>query len=132
MKFETRSKPLTIFTFASLTDIILQLLIFFLLTSSFITQSGVRIQLPKSETREQISDRNIIITLTSDGEIYVFNEKIKKEELSVKLTELSKNQTDKLVILRADKSIAIQEVIDVMDIARAAGLTRFVVATQLR
>ncbi len=132
MRFETRNKPLTIFTFASLTDIVLLLLIFFLLTSSFITQSGIRIQLPKSETREQISDRNIIITLTSNGEIFVFNEKVKKDDLQAKLTEVSKNQADKLVVLRADKSVAIQEVIDVMDIARTTGLTRFVVATQLR
>jgi len=132
MKFETRNKPLTIFTFASLTDIVLLLLIFFLLTSSFITQSGIRIQLPKAETREQISDRNIIITLTSNGEIYVFNEKVAKNDLSAKLTEISKDQKDKLVVLRADKSVAIQEVIDVMDIARTTGLTRFVVATQLR
>jgi biopolymer transport protein ExbD len=70
--------------------------------------------------------------LTSNGEIYVFNEKVAKNDLSAKLTEISKDQKDKLVVLRADKSIAIQEVIDVMDIARATGLTRFVVATQLR
>ena len=88
MKFELRNKPLTIFTFASLTDIILQLLIFFLLTSSFITQSGIRIQLPISETREQISDRHIIITLTAENEIYVFGEKVLKGDLPTKLKEV--------------------------------------------
>ncbi len=132
MKFELRNKPLTIFTFASLTDIILQLLIFFLLTSSFITQSGIRIQLPVSETKEQISDRHIIITLTAENEIYVFGEKVLKEELPTKLKEVSDGQTDKLVVLRADKSVPIQEVIDVMDISKSVGLTRFVVATQVR
>lgn len=132
MKFELRNKPLTIFTFASLTDIILQLLIFFLLTSSFITQSGIRIQLPISETREQISDRHIIITLTAENEIYVFGEKVLKGDLPTKLKEVSDGKTDKLVVLRADKSVPIQEVIDVMDISKSVGLTRFVVATQVR
>lgn len=132
MKFETRNKPLTVFTFASLTDIILQLLIFFLLTSSFITQSGIRIQLPISETREQISDRHIIITLTERNEIYVFGERVFKENLSLKLKEISDGKTDKLVVLRADRSVPIQEVIDVMDIAKSTGLTRFVVATQVK
>ncbi|CUT00918.1 ExbD/TolR family protein [Candidatus Kryptobacter tengchongensis] len=132
MKFETRNKPLTVFTFASLTDIILQLLIFFLLTSSFITQSGIRIQLPISETREQISDRHIIITLTERNEIYVFGERVLKENLSLKLKEISDGKTDKLVVLRADRSVPIQEVIDVMDIAKSTGLTRFVVATQVK
>lgn len=132
MKFETRNKPLTVFTFASLTDIILQLLIFFLLTSSFITQSGIRIQLPISETREQISDRHIIITLTERNEIYVFGERVFKENLSLKLKEISDGRTDKLVVLRADRSVPIQEVIDVMDIAKSTGLTRFVVATQVK
>ncbi|MFN3135382.1 MAG: ExbD/TolR family protein [Candidatus Kryptonium sp.] len=132
MKFEVRNKPLTIFTFASLTDIILQLLIFFLLTSSFITQSGIRIQLPISETKEQISDRHIIITLTAENEIYVFSEKVSKENLPSKLKEVSVGKMDKLVVLRADRSVPIQEVIDVMDISKSVGLTRFVVATQVR
>ncbi len=132
MKFETRNKPLTIFTFASLTDIILQLLIFFLLTSSFITQSGIKIQLPISQTKEQISDRHIIITLTAGGEIYVFAEKVLKEDLSSKLREISDGKPEKLVVLRADKTVSIQDVIDVMDIAKSAGLTRFVVATQVK
>lgn len=132
MKFETRNKPLTIFTFASLTDIILQLLIFFLLTSSFITQSGIRIQLPISETKEQISDRHIIITLTAGNEIYVFGEKVLKEDLSLKLKEILNGKTEKLVVLRADRNVPIQEVIDVMDIAKSSGLTRFVVATQVK
>lgn len=131
MKFEPRNKPLTIFTFASLTDIVLLLLIFFLLTSSFITQSGVRIQLPRSEVKEQLSDRHIIITLTSENEIYVFNEKVEKGSLSAKLKDIS-GDGSRLVVLRADRSVPIQEVIDIMDIAKSAGLTRFVVATQVK
>ncbi len=132
MKFEMRNKPLTVFTFASLTDIVLQLLIFFLLTSSFITQSGIRIELPRSETKEQLSDKHIIITLTAGNEIFVFNEKVSKENLSRKLKEISHGELDKLVVLRADKVVPIQEVIDVMDIAKLSGFTRFVVATQVK
>ncbi len=132
MKFEIRNKPLTIFTFASLTDIVLLLLIFFLLTSSFITQSGIRIQLPQSKTKEQLSDRHIIVTLTSESEIYVFNEKVGKDDLPTKLKEISGDDRDRLVVLRADRDVPIQGVIDVMDIARSVGLTRFVVATQVK
>lgn len=132
MKFEPRNKPLTFFTFASLTDIVLLLLIFFLLTSSFITQSGIRIQLPRSEMKEQLSDKYIIITLTPENEIYLFNEKVEKANLSLKLKEFLGKEKDKLVVLRADKSVPIQEVIDIMDITKSVGLTRFVVATQVR
>lgn len=132
MKFEVRNKPLVIFTFVSMTDIVLLLLIFFLLTSSFIAQSGIRIQLPQSETKEQLSGRHIIITLTFENEIYIFNEKVEKENLSAKLREISGGDRDKLVVLRADRNVPIQEIIDVMDIARSVGLTRFVVATQVK
>lgn len=132
MKFEVRNKPLVIFTFVSMTDIVLLLLIFFLLTSSFIAQSGIRIQLPQSETKEQLSGRHIIITLTFENEIYIFNEKVEKENLSAKLREISVGDRDKLVVLRADRNVPIQEIIDVMDIARSVGLTRFVVATQVK
>ena len=88
--------------------------------------------MPISETREQISDRHIIITLTAENEIYVFGEKVLKGDLPTKLKEVSDGKTDKLVVLRADKNVPIQEVIDVMDISKSVGLTRFVVATQVR
>jgi biopolymer transport protein ExbD len=132
MKFKTRNKLLTFFTFASLTDIVLLLLIFFLLTSSFIAQSGIKIHLPRAETREQISSRNIFITLTADGKIYLFTDKITKDSLKVKLDELSAIKGDRTVILRADRSVPIQSVIDVMDIARSSGFKKFIVATQLK
>jgi biopolymer transport protein ExbD len=48
MKFSTQLKPLSVFSHSSLTDIVFLLLIFFLLSSSFVVQSGIKIQLPKS------------------------------------------------------------------------------------
>ena len=70
--------------------------------------------------------------MTAENEIYVFGEKVLKGDLPTKLKEVSDGKTDKLVVLRADKNVQIQEVIDVMDISKSVGLTRFVVATQVR
>jgi biopolymer transport protein ExbD len=72
------------------------------------------------------------VTLTSENEIYVFNDKIGKDGLSMKLKEISGDDKSKLVVLRADRNVPIQGVIDVMDIAKSVGLTRFVVATQVK
>lgn len=46
MKFQTSNKPIALFSFSSLTDIVMLLLIFFLLTSQFVIQTGVKVKLP--------------------------------------------------------------------------------------
>ena len=67
MKFKTENKLLTAFNFSSLTDIVFLLLIFFLLSSTFIVQPGIKVKLPKSETTEITSDKNITISIARDG-----------------------------------------------------------------
>jgi len=67
MKFERNHKILPNFNYASLTDIVLQLLIFFLLASSFVSSPGIKVALPKARSAEAQSDRQTVITLTHGG-----------------------------------------------------------------
>ena len=53
MKFEMTKKPISIFSFSSLTDIVMLLLIFFMLTSQFVVQTGVKVKLPGAKNNEQ-------------------------------------------------------------------------------
>ena len=76
MNFKSDQKLLTVFSFASLTDIVLLLLIFFLLSSSFVFQPGIKVQLPKAETGEQQSDRSLVVTLTEQGAIFLDTERV--------------------------------------------------------
>lgn len=130
MKFKTSNEPLSIFAYSSLTDIVMLLLIFFLLTSQFVIQTGVKVKLPGSKTNEQSIPSKLIVTLTSDGGIFVGNEKIGINELPGKLETVRLGQLEDNVIIRADKTVAVDLVIKVIDAAKSVGIDKFTIETE--
>ena len=130
MKFKSEQKHLSVFAFSSLTDIVMLLLIFFLLSSSFVVQPGIKVQLPKSETGEVDSKRQIIISLTEQGSIFLNSEQVTTETLGAKLSALIGKESDRVVVINADKNVNLQSAVQVMDIAKGVGASRFLIATQ--
>jgi biopolymer transport protein ExbD len=130
MRFKSEQKFLSVFAFSSLTDIVLLLLIFFLLSSSFVVQPGIKVQLPKSETGEVDSKRTIIISLTEQGTIYLNSEQVSTESLKGKLASLLQGEQEKVVVINADRNVNLQSAVQVMDIAKGVGASRFLIATR--
>lgn len=130
MKFKTSSEPLSIFAYSSLTDIVMLLLIFFLLTSQFVIQTGVKVKLPGSKTNEQTIPSRLIVTLTSGGGIFVGNEEIGINELSGKLESVKLGILEDNLIIRSDKSVAVDMVIKVIDAAKSVGIDKFTIETE--
>jgi len=130
MKFSTQLKPLSVFSHSSLTDIVFLLLIFFLLSSSFVVQSGIKIQLPKSIAAEQETLRQIVVTVTEKGVIYLNDKQVGAETLGGQLAPLLERNRDKVVIIKADQMVSLQNAVQVMDIAKGVGAKRLVIATQ--
>lgn len=130
MKFEMENKPLNIFNFSSLTDIVLLLLIFFLLTSQFVIQTGVKVKLPGSKTNEQTLQTKLIVSITSDSKVFLGSESVGLDGLSLKLDEAAKNSTDKNLVIRADKEVNIDMVIKVIDAAKGVGIDKFTIQTE--
>ncbi|MBM2840379.1 MAG: biopolymer transport protein ExbD/TolR [Bacteroidetes bacterium] len=129
MRLKTENRLLTSFSVSSLTDIVMLLLIFFLLSSSFVTQPGIKVQLPKAETGETPNDKNIAITLTEKGMLFLNAERVTLESLGQKLAAAMKNNHEGVVVIRADKNVTLQNTVQVIDIAKAVGATRFMIAT---
>jgi biopolymer transport protein ExbD len=130
MKFKTSSEPLSIFAYSSLTDIVMLLLIFFLLTSQFVIQTGVKVKLPGSKTNEQSIPSNLIVTLTSSGGIFVANEEVNINELPAKLESIKLGKLEENLIIRSDKTVSIDFVIKVIDAAKSAGIDKFTIETE--
>ncbi len=130
MKLQSENKLLTMFSFSGLTDIVLLLLIFFLLSSSFVVQPGIKVQLPKAEAGETQTEKNIIVTLTEKGQLFVNAQQVSLESFGQKLSAALNNDNAKIVIIKADKNVTLQNTVQVIDIAKAVGATRFMIATQ--
>ncbi|MBI9072236.1 MAG: biopolymer transporter ExbD [Melioribacteraceae bacterium] len=130
MKFETANKRLEIFSFSSLTDIVMLLLIFFLLTSQFVIQTGVKVKLPGAKNNEQTTPSRVIVSITKAGEFFLGSEKVPLQNLALKIEQLIANVKDKNLVIRADKSVEFDRVIKVMDAAKGVGVTKFIMETE--
>ncbi|MFZ1288612.1 MAG: biopolymer transporter ExbD [Melioribacteraceae bacterium] len=130
MKFEMKEKPLSAFNFSSLTDIVFLLLIFFLLSSQFVIQTGVKVKLPASKMNEQSMATKLIVSITEENEVYVGSEKTDISSVALKLVDLMQNITENNLVIRADKTVDIDLVIQVIDAAKAVGIEKFTIETE--
>jgi biopolymer transport protein ExbD len=130
MKFSTSNQPLTIFSYSSLTDIVLLLVIFFLLTSQFVIQTGVKVKLPGSKINELSEPTKMIVTITSAGVIYAGPDQTTIDMLSGKLTEMRGVSEESSLVIRADKTVQIDIVIKVIDAAKSVGIGKFTIETE--
>lgn len=128
-KDEDRIKPLTLFSQSSLTDIVLLLLIFFLLTSSFVTNFGIKVDIPRAETGAQTENQFISVAVTKDGEFYVDGNITSSGMLASAIREARSNKPQAALVLRADKESIVDNAVRVMNIAKALDL-RIIMATE--
>lgn len=130
MKFQVSKQPLSIFSYSSLTDIVMLLVVFFLLTSQFVIQTGVKVKLPGSKLNERSEPTMMIVTLTEAGGVYLGQDEVGIDQLAFKLGEAQiQTQSDNLII-RSDKSVSIEMIIKVIDAAKASEIEKFTIETE--
>lgn len=112
---------------APLIDIIFQLLIFFMLTSSFIMQPGIKVNLPKAVTSEVVKVENIEISITGENVIYLNGKIVNFQELKDYLKQTEKRE--KNILIKADKRASLGRVVEIWDMARELGVSHINIAT---
>ncbi|MBU4305149.1 MAG: biopolymer transporter ExbD [Candidatus Omnitrophica bacterium] len=112
-----------------LVDMVFLLLIFFMLTSSFIVLPGITINLPKAVTSEIIKEKNLILTINSDNVLYLNEKPITFSELTGFLDEMVKSKQEKPILIKADKDTQLGTVVKVWDICRKVGVSQINIAT---
>lgn len=115
-------KPLSIFATAGLTDIVLLLLIFFLLTSSFVTNFGIRVDIPRAETASLAEQNFINVTVTNDGSFYVMGEAVSRANVASSIRQQHQQHPQATLVVRADKNAIIDDAVHVMNIGKALNL----------
>lgn len=128
-KDEDRLESLTLFSQSSLTDIVLLLLIFFLLTSSFVTNFGIKVDVPNAETGAQTDNRFISVAITNKGEFYVDGNRVGSGQLAAEIRRVKQNKPEGTLVLRADKEAIVDNAVRVMNIAKALDL-KIIMATE--
>jgi len=112
---------------APLIDMVFQLLIFFMLTSSFVMQPGIKINLPKAVTSEVVKPENIEIIISSENVTYLDGKVVNAGELKKLLTQVSKR--DQSVLIKSDRRASLGRVVEIWDMARDLGISQINIAT---
>lgn len=116
---------------APLIDVVFLLLIFFMLTSHFDIATGISINLPKvAQKAFYKEDRKIGLTMDKAGNIYLKGERIEPGKLGPRLRGLVEKEGLIYLVLSADKDVKHGRVVQVMDIAKKAGVPSIVIAAQ--
>jgi biopolymer transport protein ExbD len=114
----------------SMVDIVLVLLLFFMVTSSFVHQSHLSMELPKAQQATAGEPKTpITIDLSAAGQVRMNKQVVPMSDLAGQLKVLAAKDPERVIVLRADKNTTQQYVIDVLDAAQEAGLTRISFAT---
>jgi len=126
-------KPAVVLELTPLIDCIFQLLIFFLLTASFITTPNLGVELPKASAKASTTQqRDLIVVVTRKGEIQYEGSNVSFDQLLKRLQGVYKERPGARVLIQADRKAYHGEVVKVMDVAKSIGFRRLGVAIQTR
>ena len=105
-----------------LVDVMLVLLIIFMVTAPLI-QSGVKVDLPRASAQQmEHQEEKLVLTITRDRRVYLGSSEIPPAELERKLASNARIQKDKELYLHADRSLPYGQVVEIMAVARRAGV----------
>ena len=134
MTMRFRDKRITRISIINLTpmvDVLFLILLFFLVTSSFIEQPNIKLELPSTKyaSASKLEEHTLIIS--QDGKLFFQDQPIERKNLISVLKNAFSKQEDKTLVLKADKNATYGVVIDIMDAAKGAGLKKIVAPTLL-
>ncbi|OHB39947.1 MAG: hypothetical protein A2Y09_05515 [Planctomycetes bacterium GWA2_39_15] len=105
------------------------ILLFFLVTSSFIEQPNIKLELPSTKYASTSKLEERVLTISQDGKFFFQNKPVERNDLVSVLKNAFPKQDDKTLIMRADKNVSYGVIIEVMDAAKGAGLKRILAPT---
>jgi len=117
---------------APLVDVVLNLLLFFMLTSHLIEQPAIKIRLPDSTTAESMKEISQTITITKDGEIYFVDKRIDLKNLRAAIQSSLPNGEEGLLRIKADREVDVGLLVGVIDEVRLSDVKTFSIVTERR
>jgi len=116
MGLRSRNKVSADFNMSSMTDIVFLLLIFFMLTSTLVSPNALKLLLPSSKART-LEKQTVSVSITKDIAFFINENKVQEANIERELKLLLNNIDEAAIILHTDKTVDIEHVVKVMDIA---------------
>lgn len=125
-----RRGPIAEINMIPLIDVSLVLLIIFMVMTPFLVQQQIRVNLPKSVTATEASDKPIVIMIQREGAMSLNGKAVSASTMEAELESLVLAQPDRPVVIQADKDIALQKVVTIMDLAKRLRVSRLGISVE--
>jgi len=132
MQIREKPKRRVIINITSLIDVLFLLLIFFMVSSTFLEQPGMKLDLPETSQKAAVKRDAVTVYVTRDENIFFDDEKIEFEQLAERLRDAAGDVGDDGILLQADENVRYGLVVKVMDAIKQSGIHKMVVATKIR
>lgn len=116
MRFQRRSRLHSEVSTSSLNDIMFMLLLFFLIISTMVNPSVIKLMLPKADGEATMSKKMITVTVDANRSIAVDDAPVSMDMLESTLQSKLKDALDPTVILKVDASLNVQDFVDILDV----------------
>ncbi len=117
MSLKSRNKVSANFSMSSMTDIVFLLLIFFMITSTLVNPNALKLLLPQSSTQTKAKPLTSV-SITKDYKYYIEDTRVNFKDLERKLIDRLGNDEDVYIALHADKSVDLEHIVPIMNIAK--------------
>ena len=131
MQFKTRKKRRVLINITSLIDVLFLLLIFLMISSTFLEQPGIKLELPGAQSAILIEQKEFTLFINKENKLFLNKTEVSMETLEEKLKAALPEMKDGSLILKADQDVSHGIVVKVMDCVKTSGVKKLIIGTKL-
>jgi biopolymer transport protein ExbD len=131
MQLRDKPRKKVFINITSLIDVTFMMLLFFMITSSFLEQPGIKLELPPARSGAPTSEpQGYILTVDKKGELFLNRQPVTMENLEAEIRKALPKMKDGALVLKADQEITHGLVVRVMDLAKRGGVKKLIIGTK--
>jgi len=130
VQLNRRPRPKVVINITSLIDVIFMLLLFFMITSTFLEQPGIKLELPTAKTSAHAEPQEYVLTVDKKGGLFLNRQALALDGLEAEIRRVLPKMKDGALVLKADQDVSHGLVVRVMDLAKRGGVRKLIIGTK--
>ena len=132
MQFRTRPKRKVLLNITSLIDVLFLLLIFLMVSTTFLEQPGIKLELPEAQSAVLVDLKEFTLFVNKEGKVFLNDNEVAFEDLEERIKKVLPEMKEGTIILKADRDVSHGIVVKLMDIVKKSGVKKLVIGTKLK
>lgn len=131
MQFRTRPRRKVFLNITSLIDVLFLLLIFLMVSTTFLEQPGIKLELPEAQSAVLVEQKEFTLFVDKEGKVFLNDSEVRIEDLEARIKKVLPEMKKGAIILKADQDVSHGIVVRLMDIVKRSGVKKLVIGTKL-